>query len=227
MLLAVGFVNEVVLYDTQSWETVWTVPDTHGPVKFSPAGSRLAAGAGAQAIVFDVASGTTVYSLELGDGRADLTDLVFTSDSSLLVTGTSHQSMGSPKGDARIWDMATGELVRTLECSAMSLALMADDATLAAACWSTVKAWNLADGSELLSIPVMEIALTLRFAPEEQHVAVGTFMGNVMVFEWKTLGSAAPTAQFPYPGMRALTYLDHDTLLLGAWKHPTVYRWTY
>jgi WD40 repeat protein len=146
--------SSIQLIDTRSWQVIRTFEGHTDPVTsvaFSPDGKLLASGSGDKTIkLWEVATGREVRTLE---GHTDLVNSVaFSPDGKLLASGSCGQRDSSGfcvQGEIKLWDVATGREVRTLEGHTSwirSVAFSPDGRLLASGSFDgTIKLWDIRD----------------------------------------------------------------------------------
>ena len=131
----------------------WHLPDgamvrlgkgTIGDIAFSPEGQYLAVASGIGVWIYEVA---TSRALMLLPTASVVNSVSFSPDGATLASGAGD-------GTIRLWDVATGESISTLEGHAdgvHSVSFSPDGATLASGSWDgTVRLWDVATGDDYL-----------------------------------------------------------------------------
>ncbi len=235
-LIASGSTDSTIrLWDAQNGATVHTL-DTHtdllGNVAFSPDGALLASASRDGTIrLWDVASGT-----EYGGGDDDfpapifeaptdpesglpfwMTGVDFSPDGSMLATG-------SADGKVRIFQVADGSLLHTLEgheswLVIRGIAFSPDGTTLASASLDgSVRLWDVATATlrQQVSLAPFQV-LGIAWHPDSTHLSASSSeRGGVTV--WDTLsGSVAQHLVFSPGSITSLGYTpDSATLGMGS-----------
>jgi WD40 repeat protein len=144
-VIASAGADRVRLWDVRSGESLKALPSDRGvlAVAFSRHGSTLAAAGGLGIRLWDAHRGQLVRDLP---GTADglWTSLAFSPDGRYLAGGGSDRA-------ARLWDVRTGELVRTSGQGGdivRSLAFSSDGRTLAVADRTAIRLWDSRTGRE-------------------------------------------------------------------------------
>jgi WD40 repeat protein len=133
-----------------------------------------------------------------------VTSLAFSADGSTLVTGGG-QSLQYRPGDVKIWDVASGSLVKTLgtirlddkgatqgkghQSNVWSVALSADGSRLVTSGYNgEVIVWNVAEGTPIATLEKHKgWCRSVAFAPDSKHFATAGEDGTVVV--WKSDGA--------------------------------------
>jgi WD40 repeat protein/DNA-binding SARP family transcriptional activator len=194
---AAGWDGTVRLWDAAGGEKqlviqaaaeTWAGPDAFspdiwaGPVAFSPDGRLVAALTASEGfegrsyrvhnVVFDADTGERVGALEVGDGG---TGLAFTPDGQLVTA--------SFDGTARVWDVATDEVVWTLrhDTGLQQVAVSPDGSRIAtAADDGTARLWDLETGRQVLTLHAHDApASGVAFSPDGRLLATSGLDGTV------------------------------------------------
>jgi WD40 repeat protein/DNA-binding SARP family transcriptional activator/tRNA A-37 threonylcarbamoyl transferase component Bud32 len=108
------------------------------PVRFSPDGSRVVSGGGAQAEVWDVKSGEILFELE---GHTEFINQLDYSPDGILIASTDDD------GTARVWDATNGQLLAELanhNVIVQSIRFSPDGSLLATGDVGNVRLWDVA-----------------------------------------------------------------------------------
>ena len=148
-------------------------------VAFSPDGRLLAAGVGADIVLWDAATGKEID--RLAANRSSVTSLLFWPDGKKLASGSADQTI-------RIWEVPTGTCVDTLRGhrqQVVALALMPDNRTLVSGCRDgTVCLWDTSVSHPRR--PRIEIPTSaLRWAFESDSQSVVTLNEHGRITRWK------------------------------------------
>ena len=187
-LLAIGTEEGVKLWNVVTQETIATLPA--GAVfsaSFSPDGQLLATGSiefnefaseedevlNSSVKLWDVATRKTIATFE---GRTDIVFSVsFSPDGQLLATGlvdfTQFFSDEALNGNVKLWDVATGETLATLE--GVFVSFSPDETLLATGSREGVKLWDIATQETLATLEGVFVS----FSPDGMLLATGSEEG--------------------------------------------------
>ena len=186
--LAVGFGNAVELWDPATGETrpILKGGDLVGAVAFAPDGRALAAGFGGstlrpgEVIVRGLAAGGAAWTGSVGNSSVTAVD--FSPDGRTVATGSvEHRHARGGPSEVRLWDAATGRLLRTIEGDsdgARALAFAPDGRSLAAAFWTGgVILWDLRPvvPRQVFKDRITAGAMAVAFSADGGTVAAGGF----------------------------------------------------
>ncbi|MFN4217797.1 MAG: WD40 repeat domain-containing protein [Candidatus Bipolaricaulia bacterium] len=163
-LAAVDRRGSAVLWRVADATNVWRLSDSSRPVIFSPDGQFLALGSEDGIAIRRVADGEAVIVLEDYGFSA-----VFSSDGRILITADDYNER------IRFWDIATGELLRTLTWHTEpvhALGISPDGKRLVSGSSDrTIKLWRVEDGSLIGSLLGYTGRVTsVAFSPDDTFV---------------------------------------------------------
>jgi WD40 repeat protein len=178
-------------WDAASGKPLRRLPHPGGAhsVAFAPDGKTLASGGAGLVCIWDAATGRLRHKLEAPGGSP----LAFSPDGKLLVAGSDGGVSPMDQRTLRLWDVATGKLLRTLEYPhlPMSVAFSPDGKTLAVGTWgATIHLWDAGTGAEVLKLDKFpqhwgEI-VALAFSPDGRTLAAGCYDRNIHLLEAAT-----------------------------------------
>jgi RNA polymerase sigma factor (sigma-70 family) len=176
------------------------VGDHHG-VAFSPDGKRLASGCGQTVREWDLDSNAEPLVIAKAHEQ-NVVSVAFAADSKTLISGGYHFKDATKEsgrtsirsvGGVRLWDAATGKLLRELQADeaaegSCSIAVSADGKLLAAAYRDRIRIWDLATSRLVRDITDYQNRFgprsqDLAFSPDGKLLAVGR--GDNAVRVWK------------------------------------------
>ena len=120
-----------------------------------------------------------------------MTALCFSADGRLLATGSSDHTV-------KLFDTATGAIIRTLEGHSQGVAKVAFSPTgmlASGASCDSIKVWDLETARALWTVPALNLVTGLAFAPDGKHLLVAQSVDAVRVLELETgrcVASALP-----------------------------------
>ncbi len=145
-------------------------------VLFSPDGRTLAISEFNTVMLFDAATGRLLHTIKGHVGRPQgVESLAFSPDSSLLATGSVHNSHG--KGELFLWDVATGQQKTNFtqhEGNVYSLSFSPNGKTLAAGIDDTMHLMDAATGEMSNSFPHVGNVYSVSFSPDGRLLATGS-----------------------------------------------------
>jgi WD40 repeat protein len=201
-----------------------------GPVAFSPDGALLAAGVEEGVGLFDTTTWQLVRTLaHPEEEKARRWVVAFSPDGSSLVSATGQNGFGSPHGDVRVFDVASGDERFVFDCASMSAVFAPDGQSVWTACWSYVARWSMQDGALLSQTWVDDNALSLALSPGGERLVVGSLTGGARVFD--SLGfeaEAPPLMVLPLVPAKSVAFSpDGSQLAIGAWYDAKVHLWQF
>ena len=131
--------------------------------------------------VWDAKTGQLLLTLI---GHTDqVAGIVYSPDGSLLIIGVL-------QGNVDVWDLRTGEKIKTLNVSKLadfwSQTLGPDGSMLAVATTNDLQRWDVATGRVISTWPAPE-ANIMAFTPDGKFLLVGTCLGTVNVLRFLSL----------------------------------------
>lgn len=199
------------------------------PMAFSPSGDRLAALDDAGILVWSLDDEEApAVALEHPEDRgARMWLLTFSPDGARVASGRGASGFGSPVGDVRVFDSATGERQHLFDCPAASGGFSTDGSVLAVACWNYTALYDLGTGTaRVIAAPML--AQGARFlAPntEGERLFMGSFVGLARVARVRP-GEPLTEAAVEFPAARDVVELPDGRLILAPWADLPVHRWT-
>ena len=220
----IGMLSSViVLWDTATGQPaqVLTGDAPVSATAFSPDGKLLAAAAGSQVTLWNLADGTAGKTL--AEHTDAITALAFSPDGTLLATGAGDNTV-------ILWDVAKGEAGRKLTeqpAHITCLAFSPDGKQLASGADNqTIFLWNTATGAvdKKLTVPTPDV-LSCRYSPDGHRLAIATgsydfaqkrFIGGDILL-WPTTADA-PERTLPGHGsnITALAFNRQGTALAAG-----------
>jgi WD40 repeat protein len=254
--------SEIRLWDVVTGKSTVTLQGITGmvwSVAFSPDGKTLAAAVGAtrneragpneappgEIRLWDVATGKNTATFE-GYRVLMFGSVAFSPDGKLLASGggpVKQKNGSSVTGEIKLWEVATGKNIATLEghpgrgcfsnmfAIACAVAFSPDGKTLASAGQNTVELWEVATGKNTATFqwPEGPLVWCVAFSPDGKTLAAGTFpegseAGEVRLWDVST---GKNTATFK-EGLSVAFSPDGKTLAVGEkggtirlWEMPT------
>ena len=150
-----------------------------GDIAFSPGGQYLAVASGIGVWIYEVA---TSRALMLIPTASSVESVSFSPDGATLASG-------SPDGTIRLWDVATGEPIATLQGHAdwvRSVSFSPDGMTLASGSSDeTVRLWDVATGAPIATLEGHTAwVLSVSFSPDGDTLASASGSGDGTVKLW-------------------------------------------
>ncbi len=236
--LAVGLAREVKLYDPETRQERSALRTSgagdFAHLAFSADGQRLVAASDHSVIVWDLATGCEVASL---DARSKMVnDVAISSDGRTIAVASTGPVICRPIGPfglfgvacrteggyVRLWDMATKQEYRSLEHqgTAYTVSFAPDGRTLASGGGDGAKLWDLAKGRvrKIIADPVFCSA----YAPDGRTLALGTgewvsIEGGGEVRLWDMIGGRVRAVLRGRDRARSLAFApDGRSLVTGS-----------
>jgi predicted NACHT family NTPase len=155
-------------------------------------------------------------------GHTDYVNSVaFSPDGRLLASGSSDKTI-------KLWDVATGSLVRTLSghtWSVFSVAFSPDGRLLASGSYREIKLWEVATGSEVrtLSGHVSDVT-SVAFSPDGRLLASGSFDTTINLWDVAT-GSLVRTLPDSRASVYSVAFSPDGRLLASGSLEETIKLW--
>jgi len=203
-------------------------------VAFSPDGKLLASGSWKVIKLWEVATGREVRTLT---GHTDwVRSVAFSPDGRLLASGSCGQPLTqSPwcaQGEIKLWDVASGSLVRTLSGHTwwvLSVAFSPDGRLLASGSWDgwdgTIKLWEVATGREVRTLSGHERGVrSVAFSPDGRLLASGSEDDTIKLWEVAT-GREVRTLSGHERDVRSVAFSPDGRLLASGSGDKTIKLW--
>ncbi len=195
--------TDLRVWDVETGEQVGTLrghSGAVGTVVYSPDGKTLASGGDTTVRLWDVDTGK-VRSILRGHENS-VESLAFSADGQTLASGGFDDT-------ARVWDVASGKLVATMEYDhpVLAVALTADGKAVAAAGarWGNgfynsapaqVKVWDVATGKPRATLPDQPgQVFALCFTPDGKSLVTGSLAGTITVYDLASFPAPAEPAK--------------------------------
>jgi WD40 repeat protein len=224
----------IILWDVQTGQMVHTFWDTQpvSAIAISPDGRLLASGSLANTVtVWDIASKTKLYVLH------HTQDYPYNAVISLAISSDGRRLASSSYHDMKLWNIETGEEIRTLgdQASANHLTFLPGDSLLlsGSAYDGTVKIWKVNSGEIVQDWPIgQNSVISIAFSPDGQRVAAGLFE-DVMSKVWNvTNGQLLHTLSENFHGtncdaVESLAFSPDSSRLVSAsyCNYPMIRMW--
>ena len=179
-------------------------------IAFSPVGQYLAVASGIGVWMYEVA---TSRALMLIPTASSVTSVSFSPDGSTLASG-------ADDGTVKLWDVATGAMIATLEGhtdGVTSVSFSPDGSTLASgADDGTVKLWDVATGAMIATLEGHTDGVTsVSFSPDGSTLASGADDGTVKLWDVATRAMIA-TLEGHTDGVRSVSFSPDGTTLTSS-----------
>jgi len=199
----------------------WHLPDgamarlgkgTIDDIAFSPGGQYLAVASGIGVWIYEV---TTSRALMLIPTESSVSSVSFSPDGATLASGAWN-------GTVKLWDVATGEPIATLEGHegrVSSVSFSPDGATLASGAGDdTVKLWDVATGEPIATLERQGSGVTsVSFSPDGATLASGAWNGTVRIWDVASR-EIITTLEGQATEVLSVSFSpDGTTLASGAW----------
>jgi len=180
-------------------------------LNFSPDGATWVIGAanGGAPYLQEAASGKET---RLAGGASEVSDLALTADGQSVVAGMQG-------GSAKLWNLPTGQLVRTFDCpngmAVSSVAVSRAGSLLATGCMDgSAWLWDLATGKQLTALaqplpPEQFMPVYLRLTQDDRTVVIGR--GNQVVVADIPTGKELRRIVLPTESLKGLAYLENPS----------------
>lgn len=184
-------------------------------LNFSPDGRTWVIGAasGGAPYLQEAASGKET---RLAGGASEVSDLALTADGQSIVAGMQG-------GSAKLWNLPTGQLVRTFDCpdgmAVSSVAVSRAGSLLATGCINgSAWLWDLASGKQLTALapplpPDQFTPVHLRIARDDRTIVIGR--GNQVVVADLSTGTELRRIVLPNESVKGLAYLENPSAAYG------------
>jgi WD40 repeat protein len=225
VLLGCG--KEARLWDVASAEPLGpSLPhdDVVTAVAFGPDGKIVVTASGNKAEVWNATTGKLIVPPLLLD--CEIWDLAVSPDGRIVVTGSGPRS-GGKRGDARLWDLATGQHLGILlphSEPVIKVAFSPDGKTIMTASGRTAQLWDAVTGRRLVpsfqhKAPILSIA----FSPDNRFVLTGSLDKTARLWDAKSGKLLGPALSHDH-GIWFVAFIDNATLLTDSLDE-TAYIW--
>mgnify|MGYP002619695227 CR=1 FL=1 len=237
-VFALAYAGRVDVRRRDAEEPLWTFEGVSGPVAFSLDGAWLLAADGGGALRFpalgfqsleDASAFVPVRYDHPEDRDARMWVLAFSPGGDRVAVGRGVSGLGSPVGDLRFFDAASGARLATLECPASSGSFSSDGRLFAASCWNYVGIYDVDAGRLEEALPAPNLALGVAYLEPDaagERLFVGSFVNVARVLQRQPGSAWRSLAAVDAPGMRSVVELPDGSLVLGPWADQPPVRWT-
>ena len=217
--LASGSLDGTVKLWNVEMETDIATPPGSRFTSFSPDGTTLASALGNGIVLWNVATGRTIATLE---GHTGLITVSFSPDGTTLASG-------SKDGTVKLWNVATGRTIATLEGHTdwvTSVSFAPDGKTLASGSGDgTVKLWNVEMATNVATLEGHTSWVTsVSFAPDGATLAFGSNNGTVKLWNVAT-GQTIATRSGHKDGVSSVSFSPNGATLASGSYDKTVKLW--
>ncbi len=193
-ILASGSIDHITLWDVATGKNIATLaehPYTNRSLAFSPDGTTLASGSGDHIRLWDVEMRIPITTLRHRQGDV-VYSVIFSPDGTILASG-SHDHI------VKLWDVATGENIATLEGhtgAVSSVAFSPNGLILASGSEdSTVRLWDVAAGENIATLEGhTRWVFSVSFSPDGATLASGSNDTTVKLWDVVTKENIATLA---------------------------------
>ena len=232
-LVAAGRGNRVFIYDVASGKEIASLgghKDIIQSLRFSPDGKKLAAGSYEYVTVWDLPDDPAAPIGEpkkFGPHVFRVLAIDFSPDGKLMATGGGEPSRS---GEVKIWDLASGNLVRSLDAlhsdTVFGLRFSPDGSKLASASADKfLKVIRVEDGKDLKSFEGhTHHVLAVDWSGEGKQLVTGGADNVLKVWEFET-GEQLRTLQAAGKQVTAVRWVPGKPLVVGASGDATVRFW--
>ncbi len=183
LMAAVGLANRTVtLYELETGEAITTFEEPDGLV------SALDYSADGDTILTAAVNTLTLLDVESGNIRQEMQHGVGTFVNSVAISPNSTRALsGALDAEVMVWNLETGEMVRTLRghSGAVNSVTYSADGSLAASAGSDnrIVIWDMATGGAIKIMTEASNVASVAFSPNDRFVAAGTQLGDVSVWD--------------------------------------------